>query len=214
MSSNWYLMNSSRSYSSGYENQEYSHLNAAFLEVLEVSPESFLVKINQVDQQVIIQTTDEKNDDERTMLSVISSVKKGDMVSYQNKNWMVTSLIDDNKIHQSSNIKLCNSKFPLPGEQVCTTKVNDFGEEYEECVDSAPQEIPCIVETSFYKQGEDQPINLTSDTVRISIPYTEHDSLKVNYSFKLYGESYQVSSFDYTQSLNKIGLLIINAKRV
>lgn len=139
---------------------------------------------------------------------------RGDYITYNNQQYLSVFVPEDRDFFWSSKMRLCNSKFPLPGQQVCTTYTNDFGEEVEDCTDSAPVDIPCIVETSFYKQGQDQPINLSADIVRITIPYTEHDSLKVNYAFKLYGDSYQISSFDYTQSLDKIGLLIINAKRV
>jgi hypothetical protein len=171
-----------------------------------------VVKVNQIDTDVIYSNGKEHVDGELLFKPQYIPVR-GSIVEMDDAEYLIVDSLK-HEIYPTAEIKLCNSNFPLPGQQVCTTYINDFGEEQEDCVDSAPVEIPCIVETSFYKQGEDQPINLPNDTVRITIPYTEHNSLKVNYSFKLYGESYQVSSFDYTQSLNKIGLLIINAKRV
>ena len=171
-----------------------------------------VVKVNQVETEVIYSNGKDHVDGELLFKPMYIPIR-GSIVELDYNIYLIVDTLKHD-IYPSAEIKLCNSKFPLPGQQICTTYTNDFGEEQEDCVDSAPVEIPCIVETSFYKQGEDQPINLPTNTVRITIPYTEHNSLKVNYSFELYGDTYQITSFDYTQSLNKIGILIIHAKRI
>lgn len=171
--------------------------------------------IQDVPEKVLIY--DKFSNDDGTKKNIVAKVgklKRGYVVQFNNHDWIVISLPENNVIYEKAVIKLCNSKLLMKGNPVTVTKINDFGEEYEEVVSYDSIEVPCIVETKILDDQIDEAINLPEGRIDVTIPYTEHEDIVIDKEFEMYSEKYKIIGIDYTQSINKEGLMIINGKKV
>jgi hypothetical protein len=173
-----------------------------------------VVKIDDVDTEVVIINKDDSTQKE-LLLRPNQTTKKGATVFIGTQYYLVTDF-NGNGINQKAKIKLCNNALTLKGE---TTKVivghNDFGEPIYEEVSSSDISVPCIVETTYFPlDNKDEAINLPQGRIRIIIPYIEHKDININKHLIIYGENYKIIGIDYTQSINKEGLIIIIADKV
>jgi hypothetical protein len=172
-----------------------------------------VVKIDDVDTEVIIINKNDSTQKE-LLLRPNQTVKKGATVLIGIQYYLVVDF-NGNGINQKVKIKLCNNTFALKGS---TTEVivdyNDFGEPITEIISSGDIILPCIVETKILDDQIDEAINLPEGRINVTIPYTEHEDIAIDKEFIMYGEKYKIIGIDYTQSINKEGLIIINGKKV
>jgi len=171
--------------------------------------------IQSVPEKVLIY--DKFSNDDGTKKNIVAKVgklKRGHVVQFNNHDWIVISLPENNVIYEKAVIKLCNSKLLMKGNPVTVTKINDFGEEYEEVLSYDSIEVPCIVETTITFDDTDKAINLPEGRIDVTIPYTEHEDIVIDKEFEMYSEKYKIIGIDYTQSIDKEGLMIINGKKV
>lgn len=214
MTKDWYL-STSDDYLSGFENEEFT-LNAtsAFEEVLLNSPESYLIEINDSPSLAIVQDLDNRT--LKNLLTRLDSVRRGDLISYKNHKWLIIEHVDDNKMYQSCEIKLCNNTFTLQeaGTKEVEAGRNKYGQPIYETIVTPEVSLPCIVDTTVSTSGDSEPIRLPENQLNITIPFTNHENLKLNHEFMMYETKYKVIGFDKTHSINGIGLLIIKAERV
>lgn len=172
-----------------------------------------VVKINDVDTEVIVVNKDDSTQKE-LLIRPDQTVKKGATVLVGTQYYLVTDF-NGNGINQKAKIKLCNSTFTLKGSKIQTiVEYNDFGEPIYDETNTSDILIPCIVDTSITIDNTDNAINLPEGRINITIPYTEHEDIAIDKEFVMYGEKYKIMSIDYTQSINKEGLIIINGKKV
>jgi hypothetical protein len=174
---------------------------------------------------VIIQGVPEKaliyekyNNDNGNLKNIVAKVgklKQGYIVEFNNQKWIVFSLPENNIIYEKATLRLCNNTLTLKGS---TTEIivgyNDFNEPITETISSEDIVIPCIVETKILDDETEQAINLPEGRINVTIPYTEHEDIAIDKEFEMYGEKYKIIGIDYTQSINKEGLIIINGKKV
>jgi hypothetical protein len=191
------------------KNATIDSINRTFSEMLNYQ----IVKINDVDTEVIIINKDDSTQKE-LLLRPNQTVKKGAKVLIDTQYYLVTDF-NGNGINQKAKIKLCNNTLTLKGT---TTEIivgyNDFNEPITETISSEDIVIPCIVETTITFDDTEQAINLPEGKIRVTIPYTEHEDIAIDKEFIMYGEKYKIIGIDYTQSINKEGLIIINGKKV
>lgn len=190
------------------KNATIDSINRMFTEMLNYQ----IVKIDNVDTEVVIVNKDDSTQKE-LLFRPNQTVKKGATVLIGTQYYLVTDF-NGNGINQKAKIRLCNNQLTVKGSPVTVTKTNDFGEEYEEIVSYDMIEIPCIVETTITFDNTDNAINLPEGRIRVTIPYTEHEDIAIDKEFVMYGENYKIMGIDYTQSINKEGLIIINGKKV
>lgn len=172
-----------------------------------------VVKINDVDTEVIVVNKDDSTQKE-LLIRPDQTVKKGATVLVGTQYYLVTDF-NGNGINQKAKIKLCNSTFTLKGSKIQTiVEYNDFGEPIYDETNTSDILIPCIAETSITIDNTDNAINLPEGRINITIPYTEHEDIAIDKEFVMYGEKYKIMGIDYTQSINKEGLIIINGKKV
>ena len=171
--------------------------------------------IQSVPEKVLIY--DKFSNDDGTKKNIVAKVgklKRGYVVQFNDHDWIIISLPENNVIYEKAVIKLCNSKLLMKGNPVTVTKINDFGEEYEEVLSYDSIEVPCIVETTITFDDTDKAINLPEGRIDVTIPYTEHEDIVIDKEFEMYSEKYKIIGIDYTQSIDKEGLMIINGKKV
>lgn len=172
-----------------------------------------VVKIDDVDTEIVIVNKDDSTQKE-LLLRPNQTVKKGATVLIGTQYYLVTDF-NGNGINQKAKIKLCNNTITLKGS---TTEIivgyNDFNEPITETVSSGDIVLPCIVEIKILDDETEQAINLPEGRINVTIPYTEHEDIAIDKEFVMYGEKYKIIGIDYTQSINKEGLIIINGKKV
>jgi hypothetical protein len=172
-----------------------------------------VVKIDDVDTEVIIINKDDSTQKE-LLLRPNQTVKKGAKVLIGTQYYLVIDF-NGNGINQKAKIKLCNNTLTLKGSTIeIIVGYNDFGEPITETISSEDIILPCIVETKILDDETEQAINLPEGRINVTIPYTEHEDIAIDKEFVMYGEKYKIIGIDYTQSINKEGLLIINGKKV
>lgn len=172
-----------------------------------------VVKIDDVDTEVIIINKDDSTQKE-LLLRPNQTVKKGAKVLIGTQYYLVTDF-NGNGINQKAKIKLCNNTFVLKGSTIQTiVGWNDFNEPIYEETSTSDISIPCIVETTITFDNTDNAINLPEGRIRVTIPYTEHEDIAIDKEFVMYGENYKIMGIDYTQSIGKEGLMIINGQKV
>lgn len=172
-----------------------------------------VVKIDDVDTEVIIINKDDSTQKE-LLLRPNQVIKKGATVLIGTQYYLVTDF-NGNGINQKAKIKLCNNTFVLKGSTIQTiVGWNDFNEPIYEETSTSDISIPCIVETTITFDNTDNAINLPEGRIRVTIPYTEHEDIAIDKEFVMYGENYKIMGIDYTQSIGKEGLMIINGQKV
>lgn len=119
MSDEWYLMGSLPAFNSGFEADEFNdYAQDGFNELLSNPAISTRITIfndtvfnDGFDTDAIIQnvTTDNiNNDDIRQILCKIGTLKAGQFVKYKGRNWLISTLPDDNKIYEKAIMEYCN----------------------------------------------------------------------------------------------------------
>jgi hypothetical protein len=191
------------------KNATIDSINRMFSEMLNYQ----IVKIDDVDTEVVVINKDDSTQKE-LLLRPNQTVKKGATVLIGTQYYLVTDF-NGNGINQKAKIKLCNNTFTLKGSITKTiVGYNDFGEPIYDETSTSDILIPCIVETKILDDKTEQAINLPEGRINVTIPYTEHEDIAIDKEFEMYGEKYKIIGIDYTQSINKEGLLIINGKKV
>ncbi|MEK4006344.1 Ig-like domain-containing protein [Paenibacillus sp. FSL H3-0333] len=109
MSESWYLMNSSNDRVSGYELDDFENSAASgFDELLNFSPESRTLLLNNSQTKMIVQNTSKENT--LQILGKMNQFKSGDIVTYESNNYLVAELPHYNKFYLKSEIKLCSGQ--------------------------------------------------------------------------------------------------------
>lgn len=220
MAKEWYLT-SPTNYFSGYENDEFSqNATAAFDELLDNSPETYSVIVNgSTTKKVIIQFKEEK---ERYLISRIDDIQLGDLVKHKNFDWLVVNNPDDNKMNLTTVMKLCNSTYPIKSNKTRVLKrdvqgnivLDKFGDPVP-ILTVTVVNVPCVVENFFPQVDENrQQILLPQGSLRITLQYQDVDDIKVNHTFKMYQNTYQIRSVDYTKVINNKGVVTLNVEEV
>ena len=124
MAKEWYLMQPPYSQTSGFEEDVLDYSNDGFTEALD-SPISIEVEYCNPDLSVcvpiraIIEGTvqDTKlNTLKRQLLVQIGTVKSGWYIKYKNRYWLITGLVDDNKLYEKAVLSICNWKLSWKNE--------------------------------------------------------------------------------------------------
>lgn len=222
MSKDWYLI-SHNNYLSGYEIEELlDNAVPAFEEMLTHSPESYVVTVNnEKNIRAIIQSR-ASDSTEKKLLTHINEIFLGDLIKHKNNDWLVVEFVDDNKMHSTTTIKLCNATFPIKYNKRKVLLTDGEGkpildqlgrpvyrEEYE-----VEKDEPCVVETkttnSLLHTGQ---IQLPNGQIQITLKYQPSDTIKLNYEFEMFNDSYKIIDIDYTNVIHNKGVVIIRAKR-
>ena len=151
-----------------------------------------------------------------------NEINRGSLVNYNNENWLVTSIPNDNGIFKKAEIQLCNSTFPIKTDETSILLtdadgnpiLDRFGD--EQFIPSGGEliSIPCIVETNYYNKDNNVQLSLPDNSIKITIQYNNSSCIKLNYGFDMYGSKYKIAHIDYSKVINNVGLLIITAKVV
>ncbi|MBM7598093.1 hypothetical protein JOC34_000450 [Virgibacillus halotolerans] len=192
MSEDWYLMTSNNKYLSGFELDSFEEAYDAFGDLLDQSPESYNVQVNSVDKRIIIQTTHKSIN--KTILFSKGNINQGDIVLFDDLNWLVLDMPTFNRIYEKSIMAVCNETFTVveKGERY----IKDFDElgrpEYG-WHDDKNHEISCVVESSAESMySRDKVVNMPEGTLSIKIPFDKSHLITLETKIDVFDAPYQV----------------------
>ena len=176
------------------------------------SPSYALVKVNGVETEAIITNKTESNK-KNIFFRPDATVNMGSYVEYKNRTYLLMDYLD-RELDPKGLMAVCNNTLFLKNEPVKTqTGTDRFGRPEYDLVYPPDTPLPCIVDNSITTNDSDQPIRLPDNQLQVTIPYTEHPDIKEGKKFQMYGREYEISGIDETESINKVGLMIIRAGR-
>lgn len=119
-----------------------------------------IVKVDDVDTDVIYVNGKDTNDGELLFLPRYNPIC-GSVVKTDTETYLITSRLK-HSLYPKAELKLCNSNFPLPGNETKTLIGNDprTGRPVYDTVTSPPTLLPCIAESTIYLPYENQTIQL------------------------------------------------------
>lgn len=171
MATEWYLLESPYNQLSGYEGEALSEFaEEGFLEALdsEIADEIELCNCDLSDCKTMraiiqnnVQDTKLKTLSRMIMLP-IGSCKAGMYVKYKDRYWLITGLVDDNKMYEKAIMVLCN---------YLLTWINSYGKIVQRWanITSASQYNNGESKTKLYAVRSDQLLILTSDDEEVSL---------------------------------------------
>lgn len=156
-----------------------------------------------------------KNSEEKSILFKPDTViDKGTVVTIDSLNYLVMDF-EANEVYPVAKVKLCNSTFPIQSDKTqVLIGTDDFGDPIYEYQEGTTENVPCIVETTVTSDSVDEAINLPEGRINVTIPFKDNPNIAEGKEFLMYGSTYQITGIDYTKSLNKKGILIIQGKKV
>lgn len=200
MPTEWYL--STPKYFSGGESEIMGYAQDGFLELLEVSPESYLIEVNGIEHKVIVHQNG-ADDDSKKVLSVIGTIGIGDIIKHKGKYWLVDTFVDDNRMNDVCIMSLCNTTMKILGEPV-KTKVGEepiTGKPIYSLIPSAEFLSKCVITNKIKDaSSEDDAVNLPKGTFLLSIPYTINPLLKEGKNAILFGKDHKILDVDLSKT--------------
>lgn len=183
--------------------------NLIFERALQNGYESYDVLIDGINQRVIIQSKfSDKDGDKRNILSKTNLINRGNQIVYENQDWLVISLPEDNGIYAKAVFQLCNTTLFIQPEPIIIDYDKFARPIYDKNVQ--PIEIPCIAETSIVSNDLDNPINLPENKIKATLPYRE---FTLGEEISLYDDTYTITGIDKTKSIHKRGLITLTGER-
>lgn len=149
------------------------------------------------------------------IIGKVEDIELGNLLFFNNLNWLVTTFPEDNKIYRKAEIKLCNATFPIKSSKTKILKgYNKYGKPLYDDIYDVNKFSPCIVESKNTNPNNDNQLSISENQLLITLQYQESDTLVLNYEFEMYGERYKIINIDYTKVISDIGILKLIAERV
>ncbi|WP_405169301.1 Ig domain-containing protein [Paenibacillus sp. FSL H3-0286] len=192
MSKSWYLMNSSNDRVSGFELDDFAlYATSGFDELLEYSPESYEVLVNNVAKKLIIQTNSKENTYQ--ILGKLNDFYEGNLVLWNNKNYLTMTRPQYNKMYQISKIEECN---------LILKWIDEFGE-----VQSHPSVLSSKDTSINVKDGN--IMSVPDGFRKISLQNNKYSiNIKRDMRFIIGKESYKVTDVDYISTAGIVKLAL------
>lgn len=148
----------------------------------------------------------------------ISEVERGNYLLFKDETWLITSKPEDNGVFRKAVAELCSNKLPLKeNDKTVIVDVDKLNRPVTEIIKGQVVELPCVVSISDASRAiaeVNNPINLLSNILYLTIPYRESVSIKYDKIFTLYNDQYRIIRIDSTDSINGIGIVKITGERV
>jgi hypothetical protein len=220
MAKEWYLTSNTNDYFSGYENDEFAQYGQdAFEEMMSASPEVYPLIINENSHiTAIVQSTEDHQ--EMKVLFRDGQIEYGDLVKFRDLDWLIIERPLNVKMNSSSKMKVCNNLFPIKQDEMRVllrdadgNPILDGRGRPQYTTEIVLVTAPCIVESRYSFTRGEQQIALAEDRIEVIVGYVESENLKLDFEFKMYGDTYKVKNIDYSNVINGEGILIISAER-
>lgn len=141
----------------------------------------------------------------------------GEMFTWNNNEWIVTSKDRETKIQCRCLVRLLNTNIKLETgvEQVKISEDHLGRPVYDETIQY--NETLCFAETELSMNrgsGGDDVIILPEGRLRICIPYIPESGVKLGAEFEIYNDQYQIKDIDMTNIVDDKGVIFFIAHRI
>lgn len=212
MSKDWYLMSPKR-HLSGFELEEIEQSYGVFDEILDQSPEAYEIEIDGNIKKIIIQSTTDYN--KRRILFNEGELEWGDLIVYNNEDWLVSERPFFNRIYSKSHIRLCNGLMSFEYWEREIVDRDALGNPIYGDEKLININIPSVVESiSNWKTPTGEQINFPEGDMVLEIANTDSELIKINNRFKLFGDMYRIAGIDKSKVYQDKGVLILVVSRV
>lgn len=139
----------------------------------------------------------------------------GEIIFFDDLYWIVTDFNSDNPLYPKAKLFMCNYTLPVvTGTTKVKTGTDSLGRPVYS-TQNAYSYLHCFVRSYMTNSGLNQAINLPSDTMYITLKYDDISKLiKEDDQFVIYDRTYKVTSIDFSNTLDKIGLISLMVARV
>lgn len=152
----------------------------------------------------------------KTIIGEYGTFKCGDTIDYNDNYWLVLSKVySDHNMYDKGNMELCNDVFVLEQEPIKTISGYDpTGRPIYKETEVEPLTINCISKNTILDYKEGTGIRLPDGELEITLPYIEDEKLIEGTVFKLNNREHTIIGLDYTDVINTVGVIRIQARRV
>ncbi len=181
----------------------------------ESSPSFYKVLVDGIETDAIVNQGKLSNF-KSLMFRPDTSVNKGDIVTYENKDYLIIDF-DTNKVYPTAKLELCNYSLEYATEGSTDYLKDENGEyvlddDYRPIpitIEGEPISIPCIVRTSTYKLSDTEQILIPDNTLQVSMQYDTGKLFKINDVKSFWDDEYKVSFADMSQvdTVNGVGIV-------
>ncbi|AKO91911.1 hypothetical protein BEH_07230 [Priestia filamentosa] len=141
----------------------------------------------------------------------------GTPLKWNDENWLVASKPEANAIFKKAEIGFCNHLFPITtieSVRVDTGKLDWRKQPIYEVIEQAKTDyIPCIAESKIITNKTQEAINMPEGQLILTLPYTEHEDIRLDESVILYKENYKIIHIDWTNSYEGKGIIKLTVER-
>lgn len=161
------------------------------------------IKVNDVNRRAIIIDNTEKPADADTKIIIADfQLNQGDLIFYNNTNWLIVTEIDTSKNTYRAKMNKCNFNIKFSYTNTTETYSYDY-------------EVPVLVRVGTFSIDYSQYINLPDGEAYVTVRQDDiinplgltTDIIKLNYKFIKWGHTFEVAGIDKT----KKGLITFHA---
>ena len=169
------------------------------------------VLVNNYTIKALITNTEVEQYFDDKYISTLTAIKRGDMINYDNINWLILSEVNGKRINKYKGImRRCNYVVDLPiGSESVITGYDGLGRPiYETVTIDIP--VDCIVENENLSVTSTGSLNLPSGKINLTIQENENtNQVTISQTFDLMGINWTITGIDKTQ----VGLLILQCEK-
>lgn len=171
------------------------------------------VKVNGVNVKAVITNTTLTSNYDDKKISTLEGIKRGDMVSYRNGDWLIISDVNGQRYNKCKAImRKCNCAFQI---QTGTTKklkgYDSMGRPIYETVQQTYADVKGIADVLWLSVTDNQPINLPQGQIFVTVQDNQDtQKMTVGSTFTMFGETWKVDGINKTRA----GLLIITCSKI
>lgn len=199
-------------------NDRIKHYGKKILDMSLDGFESKEVIVDDLTKKLLIQEKYSANNEgsKRTIIGEYGSFKWGSVIKYNGNSWISTSFpLSENGIYDKGIMELCNDILVLESDPHKVKVGNDpIGRPIYEEIKGDIFEIPCSTTTTITNSSEEVWFSLPGGKIQITIPFVDHDKLKINTDIKLQKSTFKISGVDYSNTINKCGIIKITAEKI
>ncbi|MDT0160276.1 hypothetical protein [Bacillus sp. AG4(2022)] len=191
-----------------------------FADNFDTSPLSTTITVNDVNTVAMIRQEKDSNK-KKLIFRPDTKIDIGSVIRINSSYYLTLDFLSEgiNEVYPTAKVQLCNSTLPIQSGKTRVLKRNSkgevmyndlTGEPLTEWIEGKTELIPCIVESSYRVNENNDQIWLPEGEISITLPY--HSELQLGYEFNMYGAKYKVLNFDMSKVINGIGILTLRAK--
>lgn len=191
-----------------------------FADNFDTSPLSITITVNDVNTVAMIRQEKDSNK-KKLIFRPDTKIDIGSVIRINSSYYLTLDFLSEgiNEVYPTAKVQLCNSTLPIQSGKTRVLKRNSkgevmyndlTGEPLTEWIEGKTELIPCIVESSYRVNENNDQIWLPEGEISITLPY--HSELQLGYEFNMYGAKYKVLNFDMSKVINGIGILTLRAK--